>query len=286
MKIVLIGAGGQLAHDLKLTLAAEHVVSLTRAELDIADADRVRAVLNEIRPEIIINAAAYNLVDQAETEPAAAFAVNAFGPLHLARWCGEHNTTLVHFSTDYVFGLDSHKTPWNETDLPGPASVYGISKLSGENAVRAYCPRHLILRTCGLYGEKGSRGKGGNFVETMLRLAAAGKPIRVVHDQVCTPSSTKDVATTTAALLRADVFGMFHVTNTGSCSWFEFAREIFRLAGVAADCQPITAAQFGAAAKRPAYSVLSTRKLIEHDIFPPPAWQDALQSYLQERAKR
>src|SRR5205085_12597080 len=156
----------------------------------------------EIRPGIVVNCAAYNFVDRAEAEPPAAFAVNAWAVRDLALLCREHDWGLVHFSTDYVFGLDeTRRTPYREDDAPGPVSVYGLSKLAGEYLVRALCPRHWVLRTCGLYGVWGSGGKGGNFVETMLRLAGEGKPWPVVADQTCTPSYTVDVAAAAAALL-------------------------------------------------------------------------------------
>ena len=140
-------------------------------------------------PDVVVNCAAYNFVDKAESEPDAAFAVNAWGVRDLARVCRDLDCVLVHFSTDYVFGLDSGRArPYAETDAPGPVSVYGLSKLAGEYLVRALCPRHFVIRTCGLYGVWGSGGKGGNFVETMLRVAGQGKPLRVVDDQICTPS--------------------------------------------------------------------------------------------------
>src|SRR5262249_20762182 len=147
--------------------------------------------------------------------------------------------------------------PWAEADAPGPVSIYGLSKLAGEYLVRAVCPRHLVLRTCGLYGVWGSGGKGGNFVETMLRLATQGKDLRVVADQECTPSYTRDVAAATVALLGKGATGLFHVTNAGSCSWHEFARTIFELAGLKPALTPIPSREYNAPARRPAYSVLS-----------------------------
>lgn len=287
MRVALLGAGGQLAHDLLRELSRHEVAALSRAEADLTDADGLRETLQALKPHIVVNSAAYNLVDQAEREPEAAFAVNAHGARTLARVCDDIGAALVHFSTDYVFGLDADRTtPWKEDDLPGPVSVYGLSKLAGEYGIRAHCPRHFILRTCGLYGVKGSRGKGGNFVETMLRLADVGKLVRVVADQRCTPSSTADVARAAAPLMTSDAFGLYHVTNADSCSWFEFAREIFRLVGKDVDCLPITSAEFGALARRPAYSALDVGKLTGLGLGTPPAWQDALARYLAARAPR
>ena len=284
MRILLLGAGGQLAYDLALQLADHELVTRDRQGLDICQAAQVEEVIAEICPQVVINTAAYNLVDQAESEPDAAMATNFRGPRNLARVCGAGAITLVHFSTDYVFGLDSERrTPWSEEDVPGPVSVYGISKLAGEHAVCAYCPQHFVVRTCGLYGIKGSRGKGGNFVETMLRLAAGGGPVRVVDDQTCTPSYTADVARATIDLLATERFGLYHLTNAGSCSWYALAREIYRQAGLQVECAPITSAEFGAAACRPTFSVLSNEKLHATGVTGCRPWQEALADYLAQR---
>jgi dTDP-4-dehydrorhamnose reductase len=162
-------------------------------------------------------------------------------------------------------------------------SVYGLSKLAGEYLVRSICPDHLVIRTCGLYGVWGSGGKGGNFVETMLRLAGQGKPLRVVNDQRCTPSFTVDVASATAGLIAARARGLFHVTNAGDCTWYDLARETIRLAGLAADVTPITSAEFGAPARRPAFSVLANTRLGTVGIPAPRSWSEALPAYLAER---
>src|SRR5579883_2875705 len=193
MKYAVIGAAGQLGRDLCPRLKGD-VFPLSRAEAELTNADLVRATLSSLKPDVVINCAAYNFVDKAEAEPAAAFDVNAWGVRNLATACRDLDCALVHFSTDYVFGLDADRgTPWTEADAPGPVSVYGLSKLAGEYQVRSICPRHFVVRTCGLYGLHGSGGKGGNFVETMLRVAGQGRPLRVVADQVCTPTWTVDL---------------------------------------------------------------------------------------------
>src|SRR5579875_2194002 len=259
MRYAVLGSAGQLGRDLCSRLPGS-IVPLSRTTapaVDLCRPESLRGLFDEVRPDVIINCAAYNFVDRAESEPQEAFAVNTWGVRELARLCCQQNCLLVHFSTDYVFGLDStRRRPWTEDDAPGPVSVYGLSKLAGEYLVRALCPRHLIIRTCGLYGVWGSGGKGGNFVETMLRLAGQEKPIRVVDDQICTPSYTVDVAETTLALLKADKPGVYHVTNSGSCSWYEFARTLFELAGVKANLTPIPSWDYPTPARRPAYSVL------------------------------
>jgi len=282
MRIALLGAAGQLGRDLAPRLPGE-VILLSRADLDLSNPADILAVVSAVNADVFVNCAAYNLVDRAESDPAAAFATNGTGVLALANACAAARTKLVHFSTDYVFGLDAtHTIPFTEDDTPGPVSAYGLSKLVGEYAVRAAHPGNLVIRTCGLYGRWGSGGKGGNFVETMLRLAGEGKPLRVVADQCCTPSYTVDVADASAALIRDNAVGLFHVTNAGSCSWFEFAREIFRLSSLAPNLTPITSAGFGAPARRPAFSVLGTAKLITLGVSPRP-WPEALAAYIVER---
>jgi dTDP-4-dehydrorhamnose reductase len=236
---------------------------------------------------VVVNCAAYNFVDRAESEPETAFAVNAWGVRALAEACSDLDAILVQFSTDYVFGLEERRTvPYEETDPPGPLSVYGLSKLTGEYLVRALCPKHFVIRTCGLYGVWGSGGKGKNFVETILRLAGRAESLRVVTDQVCTPSYTADVAATTAALVRTDHFGLYHLTNAGSCSWDTFARQILELEGVKAEVASITSHEYGAAARRPHFSVLATTKYMSLGLPPLRDWREALAAYLEERGSR
>lgn len=283
MRVAVLGSHGQLGRDLVPRLAGE-VVPLTRADLDLGRPETIAAGVAAARPDVLVNCAAYNFVDQAEAEPDAAFAVNASGVRELARACAAAGVRLVHVSTDYVFGLDQARTtPLGEDDPPGPVSVYGLSKLAGEYLVRASDPRNLVVRTCGLYGVWGSGGKGGNFVETMLRVAGQGKPLRVVADQRCTPTYTADLADALVGLISARAAGLYHATSGGECSWHEFAAEIFRQAGIAADLTPITSAEFGAAARRPAYSVLSTAKLTAAGVAAPRPWTAALAAYLSER---
>lgn len=286
MKYAVIGAAGQLGRDLCPRLSGE-VVPLTRTEADLTKPDLVKTTLAQLRPDVVINCAAYNFVDKAESELSDAFAVNAFGVRDLAVICRDLGCIFVHFSTDYVFGLDGlRRTPWSETEAPGPVSAYGLSKLTGEYFVRSICPRHFVIRTCGLYGVWGSGGKGGNFVETMLRVAGQGKPLRVVADQICTPSYTVDVAIATSALIATERFGLYHITNAGSCSWYELAATIFESTKVKADLTAITSAEFGALARRPSYSVLAHDALKAANVAPPRAWQTALTAYLEERQRK
>lgn len=286
MRYAVIGSAGQLGRDLCPRLRGD-VIPLTRGQTDLTRPETLGAVLRDLRPDVVVNCAAYNFVDKAESEPEAAFAVNAWGVRALATLCRDLDCALVHFSTDYVFGLDeSRKAPFRECDVPGPVSVYGLSKLAGEYLVRSICPKHFVIRTCGLYGVWGSGGKGGNFVETMLRLAGQGKPLRVVADQTCTPSYTVDVADAAAALMETGRYGLYHLTNSGSCSWHEFARTIFQAANLTVDLTAIASREYPAAARRPAYSVLAGGAYQALGLPPLRHWSEAVAAYLGERERK
>lgn len=284
-RYVVIGAAGQLGFDLMRTFALPgEIVGLVRRDLDLLDANRTDEVLTRLRPTCVLNTAAYNKVDQAEDEPGAAFALNAEAVGVLAAICERLHASLAHFSTDYVFD-GARAVPYRETDSPNPLSVYGESKLRGEELARERCSTSLVFRVCGLFGVARSSGKGGtNFVETMLRLAAEGRPLRVVADQVLGPSYTLDLAHKVWSVLSSGASGLCHLTNAGATSWYDFARRIFELAGVAADLEPVTSAEYGARARRPPYSVLAhdrLRALGENDLRP---WDAALAAYLSERS--
>jgi len=285
MVIAVLGATGQLGSEL-LELWGEAAVGLTREELDLSDPSTIEATLETIAPEVVVNAAAYNQVDKAESEPAAAMLVNAQGPRQLARWCASRGVRLVHVSTDFVFGSDTSRSePYAESDETGPLGAYALSKLGGELYVRSGCPDHLVVRTCGLYGHAAlRRAGGGNFVETMLAIADGDvRPIRVVDDQHCTPTSAAELARLIAALVETDRYGVYHATCTGGTTWCEFARTLFRLAGRHAEVEPITTAEYGARAARPASSVLDCRKLAATTGREPLDWEAALEEYLAER---
>jgi dTDP-4-dehydrorhamnose reductase len=279
--IAIIGAAGQLGHEICRLLGPTNTIALTHQDVELTSAESLMGALEPAAPRVVINAAAFNHVDDAELRPLDAFQTNALGVRALAQICHRLQATLVHFSSDYVFGLDpSRHRPYAETDTPGPINAYGLSKLAGEYFVRSICPRHFLIRTCGLYGRHGHGGKGRNFVQTMLRLGRERAEVRVVDDQTCTPTLVGDLAAATLQLLSSDAFGTYHWTNGGSCTWFQFAQQIFSEAGIKVRCVPITSAEFGARAARPRYSVLST---IEYERlhFPPPrTWQDALSEFL------
>ena len=286
VRCALIGAAGQLGFDLARTFDLPgELIRLTHADLDLLDHDATARVLRELRPTHVVNTAAYNLVDRAEDDRAAASALNAEAVGALADICESVGATLAHFSTDYVFD-GRRATPYSEDDTPAPISVYGESKLAGERLALGRCRRAFVFRVCGLFGVARSTGRGGtNFVETMLRLAREGKPIRVVRDQVVGPSYTLDLAPKVWRVLARGPHGVYHLTSAGQTSWYDFAREIFRLSGLAADLTGVTAAEYGARARRPAYSVLGHGRLAalgEDDLRP---WPEALAAYLRERTQ-
>lgn len=281
-RILITGGGGQLASYLTECLPVDSTVSLTHAELEITDEGAVEQAFANHTPEVVINTAAFHHVDTCETEVAQSFRVNAAGPLLLARACAKIDALLVHISTDYVFGGQATRTPLSEHDPPAPLSVYGTSKLAGEHLIRSTETRHLVVRTCGLYGARGSATKGGNFVRTMLNLARNRGEVRVVNDQHCTPSYALDVAEGIVGLVAAKAEGTYHVVNTGACTWFEFAEEIFASADPTPSSTPVTSTEFPTVATRPPYSVLATERMCATLGRPLRPWQDGLRAYLQE----
>ena len=282
MKIALLGAGGQLATDLEPALAGGQIHAIGHRDLDVTDHARARAVLGELRPDTIINTAAYHRVDECESQPELAFAVNALAALNLARVANELGAILVHFSSDYVFDGRA-RAPYTEEHCPRPLSVYGNSKLAGEHLVGSASRKCFLIRSCGLYGAAGSSGKGGNFVETIVRKARAGEEIRVVSDQVVTPTYTVDLARQIGVLIETDHCGLFHITNEGCCSWYEFARAICELARLPVDVEPTTSQLYKTPAIRPKYSVLENHRLKQLGLNTMRPWRQALAAYLKEK---
>lgn len=287
MKILVIGANGQLGSDLHKVFraAGDNVTAVTHAQMDVCNDEQVAKTLDEIKPEVVLNTAAFHKVEECEKKPELAFQVNASAPMKLAQACQKSGAVIVHFSTDYAFGGYAHDKPFVETDKPAPLNVYGVSKVAGEDLVAYNTDRYFVLRVCGLYGIAGSSGKGGNFVENMLKKALAGDPIKVVDDQVLTPTYTVDLAEAVRKLVLSGKFGLYHLSSDGQCSWHEFTRYIFECAGVKANLSPCKTTDFFSPVKRPAYSVLSKSKLRSVGLSIP-TWQDALPRYLKERAGR
>jgi dTDP-4-dehydrorhamnose reductase len=284
MTILLIGADGQLGSDLRVLLADDRIVPLFYPAFDITCPDDIRGVLAAAHPDLVINTAAFHRVDECEDRVEEAFRVNAFAVRDLALACQEAGAALVHFSTDYVF--DGRKNgPYVEEDAPGPLNAYAASKLAGEYFVRAACERHFIVRTSGLFGLAGPKDKGRNFIDTMLELADQGRLIRVVNDQRVTPTSTEELAARVNDLIRTTGYGLFHLTNEGSCTWYELARAVFDLTGTRADLRPVDTASFGAKARRPAYSVLENKRAREAGLAEFSPWTVALKTYLRKKGR-
>lgn len=282
MKIALLGASGQLGHDLQPALRSHEIHALTRKELDVTEFSHTRELLLDTHPDVILNTTAYHRVDDCETQPDLAYRTNALAALNLVRIANDLDAVLVHISTDYVF--DGRATqPYTEDAVPFPLSVYGNSKLAGEFLVRALCKKYFLIRTCGLYGSAGSQGKGGNFVETMITKAKRGESIRVVNDQVATPTYTVDLAHQIARVIQLTEYGLYHMTNEGSCTWYEFAKSIFELSGMEADLSPTTSEIYKAPAIRPQYSVLENARLKKLGLNEMRPWREALTAYLKEK---
>jgi dTDP-4-dehydrorhamnose reductase len=286
LKVFLIGVDGQLGSDIDkyFTYRGMEVQGLIGLkQVDICDYEGTRKLIGESRPDLVINTAAYHNVDLCEDRVEEAFRVNAACVKDLASICRDMDIPLMHFSTDFVFAGDK-KTPYTEDDCPGPRSIYAISKLAGEKVVQYMLDKYYLVRLSGLYGHAGCTGKGNvNFVETMLRLAGEKEQIRVVDDQVLTPTSTVDAAEKLYELTQTGKYGLYHMTNTGGCSWYEFACEVFRLSGKDVDIKPITSRELGARAIRPAYSVLDNAGLRNAGITDMRHWKEALRDYLSKR---
>lgn len=252
MHILVIGSNGMLGHALTAILSQQNkTTGQDLPGLDITDLSALKSTVSSYHPNLIINAAAYTDVDGCETNRDHAFAVNGIGPRNLAVVCHQFNIPLVHLSTDYIFDGES-TTPYKEWDKPNPQSIYGQSKLLGEQYVRELCPKHYIIRTSWLYGEHGK-----NFVTTMLRLAKERDEIGVVNDQTGSPTYTSDLAKAISELITEPAYGTYHITNSGTCTWYEFTLEIFKQAGIdKVKVKPITTEEINRPAPRPAYSVM------------------------------
>ena len=283
MRTLVIGSSGQLGQDVMRTLG-DGAIGLTHADVDVTDGVGVSRILREHRPDWVVNTAAFHRVDDCELNPTLAFAVNATGAGNVARAAAEIGAGIVFYSTDYVFGGEDHPRhdPHTESSLPDPYNVYGISKLAGERMVMNGNPRHLVIRSAGLYGTATSR-KGWTFPELMVNKARADGWVKVVTDQALSPTYTHDLAESTKALMERDARGLFHLTNEGECSWFEFAQAAFDIAGVAVNMEPITTVPGERRARRPPYSALTSERLSGVGILPLRPWREALEHYLNAK---
>lgn len=276
-KVIVTGANGQLGRAINQLYVGNteyELINTDVGELDITDIDKVMEFVRGIRPYAIINCAAYTAVEACENEEDLAFRINAIGPRNLSIAATETGARLMHISTDYVFDGNGRR-PYLETDPVGPQGAYGRTKLAGENFVKEFSYKHYIVRTAWLYGD------GKNFVKTMLRLSETNDKVRVVKDQVGSPTSAAELAKAVAYLLPTENYGLFHGTCEGDCSWAQFTEEIFRLAGKSTIVEPITSEEYGAAVKRPAYSILENYMLKMTTDFMFSDWHDAIAEYIK-----
>jgi len=282
MKILLIGADGQLGHDF-IKINKDHILTpLTIKDIDITNVASLKIIYSE-KPDIVISTAAFHEVDLCEDESEKAFNVNAIGHRNLAKITNEIGIPLVFFSTDYVFDGEQ-ESPYIETDKPNPQSEYAKSKLAGEKFIEETNQKHYIIRTTGLYGIKGAFGKrSGNFVDAMITLSSQQNELNVVNDQRMTPTYTHELATQVYKLIKTENYGLYHITNNSSCTWLEFAKKIFEIKGINVKLTGVSSAEYGAKAKRPKYSVLQNKKLEDMRIELMSNWEDALRQYLKEK---
>ncbi|MBM3702322.1 MAG: dTDP-4-dehydrorhamnose reductase [Actinobacteria bacterium] len=289
VKIALIGADGQLGADINSYFKEKgiKIIGLVGLkDIDVCDYRMSDDILKRINPDLVINTAAFHDVDLCEDEALSAFKVNVIGVKNLAIICREINIPLMHFSTDYIFD-GKKKKPYTEYDCARPISLYGISKLAGEQVIQYMLEKYYIIRLSGLYGYTGCVGKGNiNFVELMIKLAKKEEAIKVVNDQVLTPTSTRDVAEKLYELIQTGNYGIYHMTNTGSCSWYEFACKIFKLMKLSTGVLPITTEEFGAKARRPKYSVLDNVNLRNIGLKDLRNWKEALKDYIESRNEK
>ena len=285
---MIIGPTGQLGADLVRVFLEKdgyEVIPAGRPAIDLCDKDSVVNTVGRHTPDIVINAAGHTDVDGCEYDSSSAMLLNAEGAGHVADACSEAGAVCVYISSDYVFDGKKGK-PYTETDEPYPLNAYGISKLEGERLVRGKCDRHFIIRASGLYGLGLPAKRGHNFVETMIRLAENVGRIKIVDDQVMSPTSTQDLALKIEELLEKEDYGTYHITNSGECSWYRFGTAIFNAAGMSPDVVPVTSEEYGARAERPRYSVLDNAKLESTGIRRLRHWEGALREYISLRHGR
>ena len=293
-RLLILGATGQLGHDLVRAAAGQNVehVGLGHDEVEVTSAESVAVAIQRVAPTVVINCAAIHRVDDCEQDPRQAYLVNTLGALLLARAAAQAGARCVYISTDYVFA--GHKAPpadgaltpltgYVEGDPTGPVNVYGLSKAAGEQGVALVGAEHLTVRVASLFGVADVRRKGGNFIEAILKKANQGGPLRVVNDQWMTPTYTADAAQAIIRVAMAGSTGIVHVTNTGGCTWYDLACEAIQLVGLGASVEPIPAASYYSKARRPRNSALYTGRLASLTGTPLRPWRDALRAYLQEK---
>ena len=276
MRVIVTGADGQLGHDLRRTLGQYDLISYSIEDLDIVDLSAVVNRIEEIGPDVVVNCAAYTDVDGCENNQTQAYKVNAGGPQNLAIACERSGAAILQVSTDFIF--DGTKgSPYLEFDNPNPLNVYGRSKLAGEIYVSSLTNRYYIVRTAWLYGHNGN-----NFVKSILRIAQEKEKLRIVNDQIGSPTFTYDLAERIADIILSESYGIYHVVNGGQCSWYDFGKKILELAGVKRTVDPISSGDLDQPAKRPKYSVLDDLSLRTRGFSPLRTWEEGLVAYFEE----
>ncbi|MCK5690947.1 dTDP-4-dehydrorhamnose reductase [Myxococcota bacterium] len=284
-RVLILGAAGQVGRALHKELQSSEkfseIEAWDRSRLDLDDLQKTRQQILDYKPSLIINSAAFHRVDDCEEQAAQAFQTNVVAVHNLASVARELDALFVHFSTDYVYGGDTERImPYAESDLASPISVYGASRLAGEHMVKAMWSKHFLIRTSAVFGH--SKSPTGNFAATMLSLAAEAKSLRVVDDQIVGPTFASDLAQKVIELITTDTYGLYHISNQGKASWYEYAQAVFEMSGIKADLSPTTTEQYKAKAARPHYSVLDNQGLRKLGFSPMRHWRDALKTYLNE----
>lgn len=279
MKVLVTGYHGQLGYDVvKISEKQGHeVLGTTREHFDLTDEVKIKEVIRNFKPDVVVHCAAYTLVDKAEDEKELCFAVNVLGTRYIAEACKEVNAKMVYISTDYVFDGESNR-PYEVSDKVNPVNYYGETKLLGEYEVLKTVPYHFIIRISWVFGENGN-----NFVKTMRRLAETRKELNVVGDQYGSPTYTKDLSNLISEMIQTDRYGIYHASNEGTCSWSEFAGAIFEYSGLATRVNSITTEDYPTRARRPKSSIMSKDELEKNGFRRLPHWKDALQRYLDEK---
>lgn len=279
MKILVTGARGQLGFDILRELEKRNhiVVGVSSKEMDITDFNVVESVIKKVNPQAVIHCAAYTAVDNAEDDIDNCRKVNIHGTENIAKVCKELDTKMMYFSTDYVFDGDGEDYWSADDEISRPLNIYGETKYEGEVAIQKYIDKFFILRISWVFGINGN-----NFVKTMIRLGKEREEVSVVNDQIGSPTGTYDLARLAVDMIESDKYGIYHATNEGVCSWYEFAKEIFKLSNLNVKLRPVKSDAFPRKAKRPKNSRMSKEKLVENGFNRLPSWQDALSRYLNE----
>jgi dTDP-4-dehydrorhamnose reductase len=282
MKIVIIGSNGQLGSDLMLQFSqSNNVIGLTHDQIEIAEEASVNTVLSAYKPDVVINTAAFHNLPVCESNPAKSFNINSVGAFNLARTCSHLGAVLVHYSTDYVFDGEK-QLPYFESDIPNPLNIYGASKLSGEHLIKTYMEKFYIIRVSGIYGRVPCRAKGGNFIYNIVKASKEKPELKVVSDEILTPTPTAAIAYNTFMLLNKGNYGIYHMTCEGQCSWYEFTKSIFEKLNILTPLFPSSAKDSPAGIKRPYYSVLENKNLSSCGLNLMPEWDNALSKFLKE----